>query len=203
MAKRMDRFCLNKKYRRLSYPVFAALLPYYTYPNIPGMGLPVVVQIVILLVKFAAVDHRTSFGLPAYLGHRSTSGFIIVQVGQDRRMRSDGRHCVGEIRHGVEHDSVGAGTTFLAHRHIGEIIHESLEHGYRIAAAGECRDGLGRSADLEATVAQLPATAVVTEADSKVNTLTAGFIIDFPAVAESYLRRDAPAFQIVQQSGIA
>ena len=203
MAKRMDRFCLNKNTARLAYPVFAASLPFYTHPNIPGVGLPVVVQIVILLrhlpaqqvivqivillVKFATVDHCASFGLTAYLGRRPASGFVIVQVGQDRRMRSDSGHCFGKVRYGVEHDSVGAGATFPAHRHIREIIHESFEHGYRIAAAGECRDGLGRSADLEATVAQLPATAVVAETDGKVFSLAAGTVIDFPAIAGGYL----------------
>ena len=187
MAKRMDRFCLNKNTARLAYPVFAASLPFYTHPNIPGVGLPVVVQIVILLVKFATVDHCASFGLTAYLGRRPASGFVIVQVGQDRRMRSDSGHCFGKVRYGVEHDSVGAGATFPAHRHIREIIHESFEHGYRIAAAGECRDGLGRSADLEATVAQLPATAVVAETDGKVFSLAAGTVIDFPALAGGYL----------------
>lgn len=176
---------------------------FYTHTEVTSIGLPVVVQIIILPVKFTAVDHCATFGLTAYLVRRPASGFVIVQVGQDRRMRRDGRHCFGEVRHGVEHDSVGAGTTFPAHRHIREIIHESLEHGYRIAAGSERGYGLGRGADLEAAVAQLPATAVIAETDGKVNAVATGFIINLPAITESYLRGYFPAFQVIQQPGIA
>lgn len=96
-----------------------------------------------LPVEFAAVNHPAPFGLPTYLIRCPPSGSVIIQVSEDGLMRTNGRHRFGEVGHGIQYDSVGSGTPFPAHRHIGEVIHESFEYGYRIATAGECGDGLG------------------------------------------------------------
>ena len=103
---------------------------------------------------------------------------VVVQKGMDRRMPFEER----EIDHRVQHRGVDTERCGVLHRETGEEVHEPLEDDHPVGLVVDGRYLFGRGAPLEAFGPQLPASAVIPEADGE-KAAAANLIAHFPTLS--------------------
>ena len=113
------------------------------------------------------VDHLAAGTPTGQFGEGATSRFIVVQKGMDRRMPFEERYRLRQVDHRVQHRGVDPERCGVLHREAGEEVHEPLEDDHLVGLVIEGRYLFGRGAPLEAFGPQLPASAVIPEADGE------------------------------------
>lgn len=128
------------------------------------------------------VDHLAAGTPTGQFGEGVTSRFVVVQKGMDRRMPFEERERLRQIDHRVQHRGVDTERCGVLHRETGEEVHEPLEDDHPVGLVVDGRYLFGRGAPLEAFGPQLPASAVIPEADGE-KAAAANLIAHFPTLS--------------------
>ena len=144
------------------------------------------------------VDHLAAGTLTGQFGKGATSRFVVVQKGMDRRMPFEERERLRQVDHRVQHRGVDPERCGVLHREAGEEVHEPLEDNHLVGLVVDGRYLFGRRAPLEAFGPQLPASAVIAEADGEKGAAVY-LVADFAAEFRGNRRDDAARREITDQ----
>lgn len=113
------------------------------------------------------VDHLAARTPTGQFGEGTTTRLVVVQKGMDRRMPFEERKRLRQVDHRVQNCGVDPERCGVLHREAGEEVHESLKDNHLVGLVIDGRYLFGRRASLEAFGPQLPASAVIPEADGE------------------------------------
>ena len=148
------------------------------------------------------VDHLAAWTPTGQFDEGATSRLVVVQKGMDRRMPFEERERLRQVDHRVQHRGVDPERCGVLHREAGEKVHEPLEDDYLVGLVVDGRYLFGRRASLEAFGPQLPASAVIPEANGE-KAAAADLIAHLPTIRRCDPGHNAARCKVSEQGRMA